>query len=48
MADDGRGRRWYEYASEILVWQNCILWMGLGYRVRCKDPGERKLSQKLL
>lgn len=34
-------------ASEILVWQHCILWMGLGNRQRCKDSGDRKLSQRL-
>ena len=34
-------------ASEILVWQHCILWMGLGNRERCKDSGDRKLSQRL-
>lgn len=44
MAKDGRDGRCYEYVSEILVWQNCILWMRLGYRERYKDPGERKLE----
>lgn len=36
------------YASEILAWQNCILSMGLRYRVRCKDSGDRKLNQEII
>ena len=36
------------YASEILVWQHCILWIGLVCRIRCKNAGDRKFSQRLL
>lgn len=35
------------YTSKILVWQQCIIWMGLGYRERGKDSGDEKLSQRL-
>lgn len=36
------------YVSKILVWQHCVLWMGLGYRVRCRDSGDKKFSRRLL
>lgn len=36
------------YTSEILVWQHCILSMGLRYRVRYKDSGGRKLNQEIV
>lgn len=31
-----------------LVWQHCILSMGLRYRVRCKDSGGRRLNQEII